>query len=114
MKRIRAAGCEIPNMQCRECGARYEANSVTQVFCTGICRTRYDHRRIDRGKVLYDIFMELRYNRGGAVGLWSIMCRLAEQWRNEDKRIRSELKSWNDPRKHIEKQPHLMGKRGRI
>lgn len=114
MKRIRAAGCEIANMECRECGGRFEANSITQVFCSGICRSRYDHRRIDRGKILYDIFMELRYNRGSATGLWSIMCRLAEMWRNEDKRIRQDLKSWNDPKKHIEKNVYLTGKRGRI
>lgn len=114
MKANGCAGCDIPNMTCRECGARYVANSVTQVFCTGICRSRYDARRIERGKILYDIFMELRYNRNSISGLWSVMCRFGEIWREEDKRIRTGLQSWKDPQPIIDKQPHLLGKRGRI
>lgn len=114
MKAIRSNGCDIPNMSCRECAGRYVANSATQIFCSGICRSRYDARRIERGKVLYDIFMELRYNRRSISGLWSVMCRFGEIWREEDKRIRADLQSWKDPRPIIEKQPHLLGRRGRI
>ncbi len=114
MKLIKPAGCEIPNLTCRECAGRYEANSVTQVFCSAVCRSAHDTRRIERGKILYDIFMELRYNRRGASGLWSLMCRVGELWRDEDKRLRAGRQSWKDPAYVTDKNPHLLGKRGRI
>lgn len=126
MKRIAYAGASHYKMTCCECGGGYEANSLNQIFCGRECRNNYSNRRNQRGAILYDIFMEMRYRRNGAKGLWSIMCRLAEEWREEDfiraggdrekKTVPNPLmfKTWKDPRDFLEKRPYLKAARGRI
>lgn len=99
---------------CRECQAEFEAKSASAEFCSGKCRNDYNNRRAVRGMILFDLFMEMRYRRAGAKGLWSIMCRLAEEWREEDKAKRERFQSWKDPRDYIEKRPYLKAKKGRI
>lgn len=108
------AGRVVPKFTCRECGGRNEAKRIDQVFCCTPCRNAWENRRRDRGAILYDLFMEMRYRRSGAKGLWSIMCRLAEEWRGVDKEEREGRQSWRDPRHHIEENIYLTGKRGRI
>lgn len=107
-------GATMPNISCRECATNVEPTTRNQVFCSQICNTMWTKRRQKRGLMLYDTFMELRYNRAGAGGLWTLMCRLAEEWRAEDARIRPGLKSWQDPQRIIRKRVYLIGKRGRI
>lgn len=99
---------------CRECGAVCATDNHRQVFCGPACNNNWKHRREKRAVQLYDVFMEMRYNRAGAKGLWSLACRLAEEWRDEDRRIRSKLKSWKDPSYITERRVDLIGKRGRI
>lgn len=108
-------GKQVAKIICRECGEPTEAVALNQLFCDRNCANAYDRRRTRRAIALYDVFMEMRFNRKSAAkGLWTLLCRLAEEWRDEDKRIRKGLQSWKDPRGIIEKRVDLIGKRGRI
>jgi hypothetical protein len=55
-------------------------------FCCSKCKDRYNNRRKERGMLLYDLFMAMRYDRGTArlKGVWAIMCRMASDWKAED------------------------------
>ena len=99
---------------CRECGGKFRAKKPTAEFCGLKCTNAYNNRRMRRGMLLYDFFMQMRYRRTSARGLWSIMCRLAEEWREEDKRHREGFKSWRDPNAHVDRNPYLKAKKGRI
>lgn len=107
-------GKEVVKFICRECGEPAEAIALNAAFCSRNCTNSYDRRRARRAIQLYDVFMEMRYRRQGSKGLWTLMCRLAEEWRDEDARIRRGLQSWKDPKPLIEKRPYMIGKRGRI
>lgn len=114
MERILISASRHPAITCRECGAKFEPKGATALFCAPVCRQAYDNRRAQRGAILYDMFMEMRYRRAGAGGIWSVMCRLAEMWRDEDRDKRELRQSWKNPRDFIEKNPFLIAKRGRI
>jgi len=114
MKRIEFAGKDTFPKRCDECGVAYEAGTAKSRFCCPAHRNAYDFRRQERGKILYDFFMQMRYRRLGAKGLWSVMCRLAEEWHAEDKERPGLRQSWNDPAAYVEKRPYLVGKRGRV
>lgn len=83
---------------CVECGGRFDAASRKAEFCCSAHRYDYSNRRRSRGSDLYDVFMAMRFERGLAkvYGLWTLMCRMAEAWRDEDKRERAGRKSWQD------------------
>jgi hypothetical protein len=55
-------------------------------FCGVPCKATWNNRRKSRGQDLYDLFMNMRYNRAVAseAGVWAEMCRLAEGWHDED------------------------------
>lgn len=107
-------GKEVAKFICRECGASCEATALNQVFCDINCNNAWSRRRTKRAIQLYDVFMQMRYHRAGAKGLWTLLCRLAEEWREEDQRIRKGLQSWKDPAYIISKRVYLIAKRGRI
>lgn len=58
-----------------------------QIFCTILCKATWNNRRKNRGADIYDLWMALRHSRAEATanGVWAEMCRLSEQWNNEDK-----------------------------
>jgi hypothetical protein len=53
-----------------------------------------------RGALLYDALMHLRFERvsSSGDGTWSLLCRLAANFRTEDNRQRGGMRSWNDIR----------------
>lgn len=73
---------------CIECQASFQPQKAHARFCSTPCRKAFNNRRALRGALLYDAFMSLRYERGWAkaVGLWSLICRLAAEWVEEDER----------------------------
>lgn len=75
---------------CRECGASLSGRDPRAEVCSVACRKSFNNRRMTRGAELYDLFMNLRYERGLAktFGLYRLMCRMAQAWREEDKRDR--------------------------
>lgn len=95
---------------CRECGAPVDRDDA--LFCSGVCRQAFNNRRLQRGAQLYDLFMALRFNRplASSLGLWSILCRLASEWRSLDQVERAGRQSWQDPRRFLEKNPWVFRK----
>ncbi len=79
--------------ECRECGVQHNTKGV---FCCTGCRQAWNNRRLQRGAELYDLFMIVRYQRGVAKlhGIWTIVCRAAQTWREEDVRERGGRQSW--------------------
>jgi len=78
---------QLRYINCFECGTTFQADlEQEQCFCTGKCKDRWNNRRRLRGAELYDLFMNMRFDRAAAkeAGVWSVMCRMASQWRHED------------------------------
>lgn len=74
--------------KCRECGSEFKkVRDHEQLFCSSACRTSYNNRRKQRGADLYDLFMTMRYERdeAKALNVWSVMCRMGQDWNDEDK-----------------------------
>ncbi|MGD0024504.1 MAG: transcriptional regulator [Xanthobacteraceae bacterium] len=76
---------------CRECGASYEAGRATREFCGMACRRAFSNRRMLRGADMYDLLMQLRFDRERAKrsGAWSLLCRMAAAFKAEDDRERA-------------------------
>jgi len=73
---------------CRECTAKLEpTRNCHAEFCNAGCRIAWRNRRASRGAELYDVFMAIRFNRkaASALGLWALMCRMASNWKDEDR-----------------------------
>lgn len=56
-------------------------------FCSNSCKGAWHNRRKLRGADIYDLFMNMRYNRAAAeeAEVWKEVCRLGEKWNDEDK-----------------------------
>lgn len=73
---------------CRECSNPLKPTAKPNAeFCNTSCRIAWRNRRCHRGAELYDLFMAWRYDRERAkvFHLWSLMCRMASVWHEEDK-----------------------------
>ena len=73
---------------CQECGVNYVAKKTSSKFCSTGCRKIFNNRRAQRGALLYDAFMSLRYDRAAAkeVGIdYTFICRIGEMFNDEDK-----------------------------
>ena len=88
---------------CKECGldlARLSNRPVKaeKVFCSAPCKQNFNNRRRDRGAELYDLFMELRFNRTVAAerNVWTTLCDRASAYRDADKAKRGGRRSWRD------------------
>ena len=97
---------------CAECGAPFLAHARLArhaEFCGDACRKGFNNRRAMRGAVLFDLFMTLRYERGLAQKLhvWKMICRLAMDWRTEDKQQREGRKSWRNAKAVLAERPYL-------
>jgi hypothetical protein len=79
---------------CRECAQEFTTVKREGRFCSTECRKQHSNRRALRGAELYDLFMALRYERGmaKAKGIWAIICRLGQEWKEEDDRAKRQ--SW--------------------
>lgn len=90
---------------CRECGEEFSDAREATVFCKSACRHAFNNRRAARGAVLYDLFMALRYDRGAAKAfkVYSLMCALGKQYREEDLERRHGRPSWLEPQAALAK-----------
>lgn len=73
---------------CRECLEPLPADRKQSMeFCSIPCRLNWRNRRMSRGAELYDLFMAMRYDREKSkiLGVWNLMCRMAQVWNEEDK-----------------------------
>ena len=91
---------------CLECGA---PRTKAAEFCKSSCRMDWNNRRRKRGAEIYDLFMVIRHERGlaKAMGLWTLICRLATHYREEDFREREGRRSWRKPQQVIAGKPYL-------
>ncbi len=64
-----------------------ETAQPTVRFIDADARQAWNNRRKVRGAQLYDMFMAYRYQRGvgKTLKLFSLMCKVAAEWRAEDK-----------------------------
>jgi hypothetical protein len=87
---------KVAKGQCAECGQALGEAGKPKLFCSSVCRQAFNNRRMQRGAMLYDLFMTMRYERGRAkvLGIWAIVCRMAMEWRREDDAKRGGRKSW--------------------
>lgn len=84
------------------------------LFCSSPCRSAFNNRRALRGAEIYDIFMAMRYQRHKAKGLWTLLCALAQAFREEDQRRRKDFVSWLDPDTVLARKPWLTAGRGKV
>ena len=98
--------------KCPECDKPLGNVRDVAVFCSLSCKNKFTNRRMLRGAELYDLFMAVRYQRGlaKALGLWSIICGLANAYRKQDEAIRPGFRSWLDPAKLLASKPSLTAK----
>lgn len=97
---------------CLECGRKFKPRGERLgTFCRPQCVARHANRRKTRGAVLYDIFMESRFNRAVRTNddrsLISVMNGLASQWRQEDHESRHGRRSWVRYRDVIARHPWI-------
>tara|TARA_R110000822_G_scaffold16019_1_gene54858 strand:- start:290 stop:601 length:312 start_codon:yes stop_codon:yes gene_type:complete len=72
---------------CQECGVSYVAKKSSSKFCSTSCRKTFNNRRAQRGALMYDAFMGLRYDRAAAkaAGIdYTFICRIGEMFNDED------------------------------
>lgn len=64
---------------------------------------------MQRGAELYDLFMVMRYERdeAKAQGVWSMMCRMGQQMREEDQATREGRRSWRQAKDVLAERPDL-------
>jgi len=67
------------------------------------------NRRKARGAELYDLFMVLRFDRERAklLRIFQAMCRMASNWRAEDRARRAGRRSYRRPEDVLATRPHL-------
>lgn len=94
---------------CVECGEPFCSEKAWADFCCTEHRRDFNNRRQLRGAELLDLFMCLRYDRPAARlwGVWKILCRMAQAFRDEDLEQRAGRKSWREPRAVLERHAYL-------
>ncbi len=95
---------------CLECGEPMEGvQKRGKEFCCSACRLTFNNRRLQRGALVYDLFMALRFDRemSKALKVWSLLTRLAKQFRDEDVHRRGGRRSWQPPQRVIDARPSL-------
>lgn len=97
---------------CLECGEPLDHLTKPGNFCCREHRKHFNNRRMTRGAEIYDLVMELRFNRAEAKrkGTWSILCARAGAFRDADKAYREGRQSW-DSNAH-QRLPHAWGASG--
>lgn len=94
---------------CLECGAPHSAAMAHGDFCATACRHAFNNRRRIRGADLYDLVMAWRFDRSVATSFKVLraICRLASDFRAEDRSRRAGRASWRHPRKIKRAKPAL-------
>jgi hypothetical protein len=79
-------------VSCRECGEQ-----ASREFCNSGCRGTFHNRRKQRGAALYDVVMSMRHDRetARAGGAWSLLCRMAADFKSDDDEKRAGRRSWD-------------------
>lgn len=72
---------------CRECGSAFPRGHRSSEFCSLSCRRIYNNRRAMRGGEIYDLAMEMRFDRKTAKDrkTFSHLCTLLGRFNDEDR-----------------------------
>jgi hypothetical protein len=95
---------------CRECGTPLDGDATKRKqYCGNACRKTFNNRRAERGALMYDLFMAVRYDRSRAADLqlWSKLCRYAEDCREKDVAERNGRASYLPAREVLDRNPSL-------
>lgn len=94
---------------CRECGTGFDAYNRGNGFCSTACRKTFNNRRATRGAEIYDLFMATRFERekSAALGLWTVLCFVASEHRQDDLDKRGGRNSWRPPEEILAEKPSL-------
>lgn len=78
---------------CAECGEEFPAGVESAEFCSQAHRLAYNNRRRDRGALLYDLYVHLRFNREAAAekNLRTLVDRMVGIWVEEDRARRRRI-----------------------
>ncbi len=86
---------------CLECVAELARSTrgMPKRFCSTACKSRFNHRRANRGAEIYDLFRAMRRDRAAAseLDIWTEMCRLDTLWEDEDRAEKRVTKSYKPP-----------------
>lgn len=87
----------IETRECRECGETFPLRRGGTLFCCDAHRSAYNNRRIQRGGEVYDVLMEMRFDRkaASATKAWSTLCAIAGRFHDEDVSQRAGRPSWS-------------------
>lgn len=101
---------------CLNCGKQFKTirNPATVYACSEACRKEFNNRRMVRGAVLGDFVMSMRFDRANSKGLWTTLCALAREFREEDVQQRNGRRSWQKPEAIKAARPSLVSKVTRI
>lgn len=97
---LAAAATEPTRMHhCRECGTAYPLRAKPSEFCSLECRRTFNNRRAMRGSEIYDLAMEMRFDRKTAKArkTFSHLCTLLGRFHDDDKA--RGRKSWSSSRR---------------
>lgn len=103
---------------CLECGGNVITTAANAEFCSTPCRKAWNNRRAMRGAELYDLVMVWRFDRSRskALRIWTLLCRMAMLFREDDMHQRAGRRSWSAAEHVIDRKPYLLAtvvKRGR-
>lgn len=99
--------------ECLECGKPYASHRAEQVYCSEACNTRFNNRLKDRGPAVYQLLMAIRFERSLAakLKLWSRLCALCSDYREQDLKERAGRHSWRHPLFVLARVSHIFSKR---
>ena len=96
--------------ECLECGAPFDTKHQGEhIYHTPECRKKFGNRRMTRGALVYDLIMAIRFEREEAERekLWTMLCRLCADFKDEDDKERGGRKSWGPWQQILMNHPHL-------
>jgi hypothetical protein len=116
-----AGGRDSRRFACLECGEACASTAANAEFCSTNCRKAWNNRRAMRGAELYDLVMVWRFDRARckALRIWTLLCRMAALFREDDWNARGGRRSWSPAEQVLERKAYLhavvvhRGRRGR-
>lgn len=84
---------------CLECASPLAPSKRERRFCSSICKSTFNNRRLRRGAEIYDLFRAMRRDRklASELDIWTEMCRLDTLWEDEDRAENRVAKSYKPP-----------------
>lgn len=97
---------------CQWCGGEFAPRDPSALFCSDPHRHAFNNLRKERGAIIYDLLMVMRFERklSAQLKLWSKVCTILSNFRREDREQRAGRDSWRRPSRLLEQRPDLLAK----